>query len=199
MDKYSRYYGVGIFLLTAFLSIYISYNTILPKTNEMTSTQSQFEEKENNLKAKRMEKLTVENKLKRLQDSVTSSQKKIYAPQEYDLGNDTLFFNLYNDTIDMIKNNSVKIKSISYENNPADDAFVKSGKSDYFVFDVNMELVSNYTNLGKLVEEIYQYPYYIRINHIDIEPYAKDKTLLITKMGLRLYSRTEPQEEETAN
>ena len=100
-------------------------------------------------------------------------KKKIYSPVESDLGNDTLFFTLYNDLIEMIHANSVKIKSIDYSYNPASDKFVEFGKDVYFVCDVDMELVSNYVNLGKLIQDIYQYPYYIKINEMDIKPYEK--------------------------
>ena len=57
----------------------------------------------------------------------------------------------------MIHSNSVKIKSINYSYNPKDDEFVKFGKDVYFVCDINIELVSNYINLGKLIQDIYEY------------------------------------------
>ena len=96
--------------------------------------------------------------------------------------------------IEMIHSNAVKIKSINYTYNPVDDAFVKFGKDVYFVSDVNLELVSNYTNLGKLIENIYQYPYFMKIMQLDVKPYAKDKKVLVTNLTLRLYARTEAQE-----
>ena len=133
-------------------------------------------------------------KQKYYQDLRHGSQKKIYAPQESDLGNDSLFFNLYNDLIEMLHANNVKIKSISYTYNPKEDEFVKFGKDVYFVCDVNMELASNYTSLGQLIQEIYQYPYYVKINNIDIKPYAKDKKILLTNLSIRLYAHTEPQD-----
>lgn len=194
MDKYKRYYGLAIFLVSAFLLIYGSFNLISPKLEELASKNAELENKQTELKAKQNEKMIVANKIKKIQDSITSSQKKIYAPLESDLGNDSLFFNLYNDLIDMLHANTVKIKSINYTYNPADDEFVKFGKDVYFVCDVNMELASNYTNLGQLIQELYQYPYYIRINSLDIKPYAKDKKILITNLSLRLYAHTEPQE-----
>ena len=194
MDKYKRYYGLGIFLLTAFVCIYLSYNMITPKLNDLSRANSNIEKKEKTLKTKQNEKRFVEDKIKKLRDSVAGSQKKIYSPIESDLGNDTLFFTLYNDVIEMIHSNSVKIKTINYTYNPAEDEFVKFGKDAYFVCDVNMELVSNYTNLGKLIQDIYQYPYYIKINQVEVRPYAKDKKILLTNLSMRLYSRTEPEE-----
>lgn len=195
MDKYRRYYGVGLFLFVAFVLVYGAYNLVVPKLDELNSVSSDIETKQQLLDAKQQEKRVVEGKIKKIQDSVSGSQKKIYAPVESDLGNDTLFFTLYNDVIEMIHANSIKIKSIDYNYNPKDDQFVNSGK-DYFVCDVNLDLVSNYTNLGKLVQEIYQYPYYVKINQLDVKPYSKDKKILLTKLSLRLYAHTEPQEDD---
>ena len=113
---------------------------------------------------------------------------------ESDLGNDTLFFTLYNDVIDMLHANSVRIKSINYTYNPADDEFVKFGKDAYFVCDINLDLISNYVNLGKLIQDIYQYPYYVKINSIEVKPYIKDKKVLTSKLSLRLYANTEPKD-----
>ena len=195
MDKYRRYYGVGLFLFVALVLVYGAYNLVVPKLEELNSVSSDIETKQQLLDAKQQEKRVVEGKIKKIQDSVSGSQKKIYAPVESDLGNDTLFFTLYNVVIEMIHANSIKIKSIDYNYNPKDDQFVNSGK-DYFVCDVNLDLVSNYTNLGKLVQEIYQYPYYVKINQLDVKPYSKDKKILLTKLSLRLYAHTEPQEDD---
>ena len=194
MDKYKRYYGLAIFLVSAFVLIYGSYNLISPKVEDLTNKNAEIARKEKEFKAKQNEKIIVANKIKKIQDSIMGSQKKIYSPQESDLGNDSLFFTLYNDVIEMLHANNVKIKSISYTYNPKDDEFVKFGKDVYFACDINMDLVSNYTSLGQLIQEIYQYPYYLKINNIDIKPYAKDKKTLLTKLSIRLYAHTEPQE-----
>lgn len=197
MEKYKKYHGIMLFVAIAAGCILIAYALISPVIKDQIESESNLKQKQELLEKRTQDKTLVENKLKRLKDSITSSQKKIYSPIETDLGNDTLFFTLYNDLLEMIRSNSVKIKSIDYSYNPESDKFVEFGKDVYFVCDVNMEVVSNYINLGKLIQDIYQYPYYIRINEIDIKPYEKDKTVLITTMSLRLYAHTAPQEEDT--
>ena len=136
------------------------------------------------------------DKLRKLKDSVTTSTKKVFYPVESDLGDDGLFFTLYNDLLDMISANSVKIKSIDYVYNPEEDNFIKHGKGEYFVCNVNLQLVSNYTNLGKLIENIHQYPYYMKINSMEVTPHAKDKKVLFTKLSLTLYAHTDIEQEE---
>lgn len=195
MDKYKRYYGVIIFCVAIVAFIAIAVNVIKKPYLDLNDAKTQVEKAQQMLSAKKGKMETVQRKLKQMKDSLNNSQKKIYSPIETDLGNDTLFFTLYNDVIEMVHANSVKIKKISYTYNPETDKFVKYGKDIYFVCDVDMELVSNYVNLGKLIQDIYQYPYYIKINELEVKPYAKDKKILLTNLSLRLYAHTVPEEE----
>lgn len=192
MDKYKRYYGVLIFIVVIALLIFGTYSVIQPMVVKTKSLEETIEKKQQELDALNNKLRIVQAKIKKIKESIAGSQKRIYYPVESDLGNDTLFFTLYNDVIEMVHTNGVKIKSIDYNYNPEADAFVKFGKDVYFVCDVNMELVSNYVNLGKLIQDLYQYPYYIRINEISVNPYEKDKKVLIANVSLRLYAHTAP-------
>lgn len=194
MDKTKRYQGLIIFSAAIIALFVVIYLIIAPKVQTMNNNYSQIAQQQDELERKKQEQLNVINKLKKLRDSIMNSQKKIYSPVESDLGNDTLFFTLYNDVIEMLHANSIKIRSIDYTYNPETDEFVKFGKDVYFVCDVNMEIVSNYVNLGKLIQDLYQYPYYIRINEIEVNPYAKDKKILVSHLSLRLYAHTSPEE-----
>lgn len=194
MEKYKKYFGLLIFIAIAIGSVLLAYYLIAPKFEDLNNSVSNLETKQKLLESKKAEQARVAKKLKQLQNSIATSQKKVYSPLESDLGNDTLFFTLYNDLIEMVHANSVKIKALDYSYNPAEDKFVQFGKDIYFVCDVNMELVANYVNLGKLIQDIYQYPYYIKINDLSIKPYEKDKKILIANMSLRLYAHTTPEE-----
>ena len=197
MDKYKRYVGLIIFIIAVAVITLIaimffikpmaaSYKAVVDEEQQVTET----------LNKKREAMNTIRKKLAALKESVLSSQKKIYSPVENNLGDDTLFFTLYSDLIEMIQSNSIKIDSIDYKYNPSGDEFVKQG-GNYFVCDVNLKLVSNYINLGKLIQDLYQYPYYIKINNIDVYPYPKDKKILLTTMSVRLYAHTVPESEDS--
>ena len=198
MEKYRRYYGVMAFVGAALLLIFVSYNMVVPKITELTTLTTTINSKQKEVSDLEQKLNIVKTKIKKIKDSITGSQKKIYYPVESDLGNDTLFFTLYNDVIEMVHANSVKIKSIDYASNPESDEFVRFGKDIYFVCDVNMEIVSNYINLGKLIQDIYQYPYYIRINSLSVKPYEKDKKILLSNLSLRLYAHTAPEEQNSS-
>ena len=198
MEKYRRYYGVMAFVGAALLLIFVSYKMVVPKITELTTLTTTINSKQKEVSHLEQKLNIVKTKIKKIKDSITGSQKKIYYPVESDLGNDTLFFTLYNDVIEMVHANSVKIKSIDYASNPESDEFVRFGKDIYFVCDVNMEIVSNYINLGKLIQDIYQYPYYIRINSLSVKPYEKDKKILLSNLSLRLYAHTAPEEQNSS-
>ena len=198
MEEYRRYYGVMAFVGAALLLIFVSYKMVVPKITELTTLTTTINSKQKEVSDLEQKLNIVKTKIKKIKDSITGSQKKIYYPVESDLGNDTLFFTLYNDVIEMVHANSVKIKSIDYASNPESDEFVRFGKDIYFVCDVNMEIVSNYINLGKLIQDIYQYPYYIRINSLSVKPYEKDKKILLSNLSLRLYAHTAPEEQNSS-
>lgn len=194
MDKYKKYRGVIVFVIAVTILAVLVFNLLVPKINEMNELKQTVEDKETELQQLNDKMAVVQAKIKKIKNSIMSSQKKIYSPIESDLGNDTLFFTLYNDVIEMLHANSIKIKSIDYTYNPETDSFVKFGKDVYFVCDVDMELISNYVNLGKLIQDLYQYPYYIKINNVEVKPYPKDKTILMTTLSLRLYAHTTPED-----
>lgn len=192
MDKYKRYQGVIVFVIVLVGLIFGAYSIIQPMVVKMQALEAKLETKQQELTKLNNDLRVVQSKIKKIKDSISGSQKRIYYPVESDLGNDTLFFTLYNDVIEMVHTNGVKIKSLDYNYNPESDEFVKFGKDVYFVCDVNMELVSNYVNLGKLIQDLYQYPYYIKINELTVNPYEKDKKVLIANLSLRLYAHTAP-------
>ena len=195
MDKYKKYFGVTIFIAAVLAITFIAGTLFLkPMVKSYLEIRSREEQVTNTLNTKKNAMANIQRKLAKLKESVLTSQKKIYSPVESNLGDDTLFFTLYSDLIEMIHSNSIKIDSIEYTYNPDGDEFVKQNGT-YFVCDVNLKLVSNYINLGKLIQDIYQYPYYIKINYIDVFPYPKDKKILLTSMSIRLYAHTAPEDE----
>ena len=154
MEKYSRYYGVFTLVTILIAAIFISYSILNPTITKLSRANVNIEKTKSTLEKKRNDKAVVEKKMKKLRDALLGLQKKIYAPVFQSAGNtdnDTLFFNLYNDVIEMTHDNSIKIKKLDYVYNPDYDAFVKYGKDVYFVCEINLELVSNYVNLGKFI------------------------------------------------
>lgn len=195
-EKYKKYYGImlfaGVVLVTLLISVYLVF---MPKSTEIQDLNSNLES--SNLKLEKLKKSieVINAKKARLKNNLNKAQKRVYAPEESDLGNDTLFFTVYKDLLEMLNLNSIRVKNIEYTYNPENDSFVKNGSGNYFVCQVDMDLISNYENLGKFLESIYSYPYYIKMGNVEVTPYEKDKTILMSKISLNLYSKTAPEQE----
>lgn len=200
MNDIKRYYGIIIFLLGVILLIYFSFNFVNTNISAYSESSQKLERMEASLTKIKRDETVVRDKINKLKNMKTTILvKRIYAPTESALGTDSLFFVLYTDLIEMLRNNSVKIKAIDYKYNPEDDNFVLHGKDAYFVCDIDLKLSSNFVDLGKLIQDIYQYPYYIKIRGIKIVPYEKDRKILLTDLKIRLYSYAEPKEDGENN
>lgn len=118
----------------------------------------------------------------------TSINKNIYKPAEAGLDAESSFTVMFDDIIEMAKYNGVKIYSIEYVYNPADDSFVKGASDKYNVCLLNMAIVADYLDLESFLKEIYKYPYLISLNQVELAPYQKNKKILLTNLQLKLYS-----------
>ena len=110
MEKYKKYYGVMLFAAVALACVLAAYYAITPQITEHANSDNNLQEKKTALEGKQAERGRVISKLKQLKDSIATSQKKIYSPVESDLGNDTLFFTLYEkDKTVLVTNMSLRL------------------------------------------------------------------------------------------
>ena len=107
MDKYKKYFGVVIFIAAVLAITFIAGALFLkPMVKSYLEIRSNEEQVTNTLNTKKNAMANIQRKLAKLKESVLTSQKKIYSPVESNLGDDTLFFTLYSDLIEMIHSNS---------------------------------------------------------------------------------------------
>lgn len=129
------------------------------------------------LKKTEMEKMTISDQV-----------KNIYKPDSPGLDAESSFTVMFDDIIDMARYNGVKIYSIEYVYNPADDDFVKGAPAKYNVCALNMEIIADYLDLESFLKELYKYPYLLNINKIELKPYPKNKKILMSNFQVKLYS-----------
>lgn len=156
------------------VSLYKDETAIKAKTVEMTDLQRKLE----TLKAAQMEK----------DINAASEVKKIYQPEGSGLDAESSFTVLFDDIIEMAKYNGIKIYSIEYVYNPADDEFVKKASDKYNVCKLNMEVISDYVDLESFFQELYKYPYLVSLDKVELTPYTKNRKILLTKLEIKLYT-----------
>ena len=124
----------------------------------------------------------VERKKKmRLLDDMT---KKVYSP----LDADSAFSVLLDDIIEISRKNHIKTHSIQSTLNPSEDVFVKGDKEHFSAYQLDMKIVSDYSDFEGFIRDLYAYNYLININNIEIYPYQKNKRILLINLTLTLYS-----------
>lgn len=129
----------------------------------------------------------VERKKKmRLLDDMT---KKVYSPAEgVSLDADSAFSVLLDDIIEISRKNHIKTHSIQSTLNPSEDVFVKGDKEHFRAYQLDMKIVSDYSDFEGFIRDLYAYNYLININNIEIYPYQKNKRILLINLTLTLYS-----------
>lgn len=129
----------------------------------------------------------VERKKKmRLLDDMT---KKVYSPAEgVSLDADSTFSVLLDDIIEISRKNHIKTHSIQSTLNPSEDVFVKGDKEHFSAYQLDMKIVSDYSDFEGFIRDLYAYNYLININNIEIYPYQKNKRILLINLTLTLYS-----------
>lgn len=129
----------------------------------------------------------VERKKKmRLLDDMT---KKVYSPAEgVSLDADSAFSVLIDDIIEISRKNHIKTHSIQSTLNPSEDVFVNGDKEHFSAYQLDMKIVSDYSDFEGFIRDLYAYNYLININNIEIYPYQKNKRILLINLTLTLYS-----------
>lgn len=156
---------------------------------------SKFISIESDIKDKTLQVADLQRKLETLkaseQEKITSIDqvKNIYKPESAGLDAESSFTVLFDDIIDMAKYNGIKIYSVEYVYNPAEDEFVKGAADRYNVCQLNMQVIADYPDLESFLKELYKYPYMININKLEISPYPKNKKILMAIVQLKLYSQ----------
>lgn len=182
-----KYKNIILYLLCIVIGFVYAISRLKPEALELYHT-------EKDIRAKTAELSDLEKKLENLkatalQAQTTSTQtKNIYKPSESSLDAESSFTIPFNDVVEMAKYNGIKIYSIEYVYNPADDEFVKGAGSTYNVCQLKMEVISDYTDLESFIRELYKYPYLVNIEKVELTPYLKNKKMIVSNLQVKLYS-----------
>ncbi len=95
----------------------------------------------------------------------------------------------FTEILELIRANQIKVRTIKYEYDPQDDAFVKGAGGKYKSARLNMEMISNYTNYSNFLKELYKHDHFLDIQSVEIVPYKKNKQILLINFKLKLYSQ----------
>lgn len=175
-------------LIIVVLLVLIPYACFNPVKNAYTNYKSQGQlESEIKQKQKELDDIIAENKRK------AEAAKKATVKEFFKLQGDEdvriAYAPMFENIITIIKQNGIRMKSISYINTVDDDNLIKNGGGIYNGCKVDFELVGYYEQFANFLNELDIYPYFISVNKFDITPYQYDKRILIGKVSIVFYSK----------
>lgn len=158
------------------------------------------------IQKKSAEAKNLEEKYKKMEEYEKNKDKRVVLLKKVfksDITGENMessFALMFDDVMNMIKYNGVKVFSIKYTYNPEDDVFVSHESNKYNVCQLDLELVSDYKDFENLLTELAKYPYLMRIGQIKMMPYPKDKKILLIQLQLVLYAEnTNPAPPQTVD
>ena len=202
MDKYLKYLKyfkqfktaslilVGTILLFVFACSKIapSVTELLKIKKECSVTLASLNEKQKLLESLKAE----EEKQKEEQEEEIASVRLIkdfYIPMESGLDKEAVIAGEFADVLKIMREYTVRARSVNYDYEPADDAFYTNASDRYNVAEVEMDLVANYNQFKNFLIDIFKHEHLINIVSIEIQPYNKDRKILLIRFTMRLYGK----------
>lgn len=118
-----------------------------------------------------------------------SRSKPFYRPPAVGMNTESVIAGEFTEILELIRVNKIKVRSIKYEYNPKNDAFVKGAGDRYEAARLNMEMIANYTDYNNFLKELYKHDHFLDIQSVEIVPYRKNKEILLINFKLKLYSQ----------
>ncbi len=176
--------GVFIIILLAALGLkYVAGNASKTKEYVSANKAQKAQLKEVQVKFDEVKKIKQEMTAKQSKIKPVFSQKA--APED----SIASFGGMFEDIIDYVKMNGLRLRSVEYIINPADDPIYSVFPSLYNVCRINIFVIATYGQMEGFLRDLTVYPYFINISSIDITPYEKDKEYLLVNISITLYSK----------
>ena len=198
MDKNSTFIQDNIlFILLPILAlavgVYFSYTNITLGLEAHSTLQEKKAEKQTKqsklsqlLEAKRRQEEAEKSEVKK----ESKSGKVIYEVLGQQFSPEASFGIMFENILSNIATSGVRIRSISYNYTPQTDKVLQTNAPGYNACELSFTTISNYSQLQRFFKSLAKESYLTNIYEVYIEPYDKDKTILITKFKIRLYTKT---------
>lgn len=195
MDKLLKEQLLPILIVVLFFfgGGYLSYNT----WSQWSEVSTQKNEKEQELQTKTELLNTLEAKKKASEvkeekkPETATSGKAIPEISGQQFTPEASFGVMFESVLSNITNSGIKIRDIKYNYQPADDKILSAGMdSGYNACELSFITVGSYSQFQNFFKSVAKDTYLSSIYEIYIEPYDRDKTILITRFKIRLYTRT---------
>jgi len=158
----------------------------LSKLDEVANKQNELEVKKDKLEQLKKQKAAEQKQEKK----ESKSGKVIYEVSGEQFSAEASFGIIFENLLANMTNSGIRIRSIEYNYQPTEDKILSTNLGGYNACELSFVTVGSYSQFQTFFKNIARENYLSSINEVFIEPYDKDKTILITRFKIRLYTKT---------
>ena len=177
-----------ILFLTLFLFVFI-IQKIIPVVSGIFKASGEYSQAQKTLEDKERTLANLKETTAKAEAQNQNAVKAFYRPIEQGMDTESVIANEFAEILVLMRENSVRTRSIKYEYDPKDDNFVKNVPDKYNVAKLDSEMVGTYKDFENFLKELYKHEHFVDISQIEIIPYQKDKKILLINFQMKLYAQ----------
>ena len=188
MEEIKNYKEVIIGILLILLVAVFCGNNIIAASKKISATSSEHKaqkEKLKDVKAKIEEYEAAKVKIQSQQNKM----KPVFDPKSGAEDSIAAFGGMFEDIIDYVKMNNLKLRSVEYIISPDNDPIYTKFPSLYSVAKIKLFIIGTYPDFEGLLSDLTVYPYFINISEVQINPYEKNQQYLLINLSVNLYAK----------
>ncbi len=160
--------------------------TLFNNGSELRSKNEELESQKAKLEQIKAQKISAAQK----EEKKNENSKVIYEVLGQQFSPEASFGIMFENILANMTNSGLRIHSIDYNYSPADDLILQANAPGYNACELSFTTVGNYSQLQTFFKNLAKETYLTEINEVYIEPYDKDKSILISRFKVRLYTKT---------
>ncbi len=168
---------------------YFTYDkgmNVLANMEDIKTKKQEFEKKDQTLQGL----LKAQEAKKMGKKKQSESGKIIYKVMGAQFTSEASFGIMFENILSNIAASGIRIRSIDYNYAPQDDKILLTNIEGYNACELSFTAVGKYAQLQNFFKNIAKEKYLSSIQEIYLEPYDNDKSILIAKFKIRIYTQT---------
>lgn len=184
-----KFKSIVLLLLFILFLFGVIIKQVVPIVSDIYKTTNEYSQAVVSLADKERTRDNLKAKTEAAEAENNNAIKAFYKPIEQGMDAETVIASEFAEILTLIRNNTIKTRSIKYEYDPKDDNFVKNVPDKYNVAKLDIEMIANYKNFESFLKELYKHEHFLDIASFEIIPYEKDKKILLINLQIKLYAQ----------
>lgn len=193
LSIYLKKFKIAVYILVAGIIIAIALlSKIIPAVQNVQQLKNDYKSQEQALQDAERKLQNLKSSQNSKKDANTGLSKAVFKPITEGLDTEAAISDEFAEILQLIKENKIKTRSVKYDYDPQDDKFVQNAANKYHVCRVTTELIATYSQFENFLRDLYKHEHFLDIDKIEINPYQKNKKILLINFAMKLYAERDP-------